>query len=63
MTRIRHPERVANGVGADRPQLLEREFRAERNRHLLESMVGRRSLDLNAEEVVADIRGGREVDE
>ena len=39
--------------------LLEREFRAERNRHLLESMVGHRSLDMSIEEVVAEARAGR----
>lgn len=43
--------------------LLEREFRAERNRHLLESLVGHRNLDLDAEEVVAEIRSLREDDE
>lgn len=40
--------------------LLEREFRAERNRHLLESMVGHRGLGLDAQEVIAEIRAGRE---
>ncbi len=43
--------------------LLEREFRAERNRHLIESLVGRRTLAMDAEEVVAEIRAGREADE
>jgi plasmid stability protein len=43
--------------------LLEREFRAERNKHLLESLIGHRSLDLSADEVVAEIRAGREDDE
>ncbi|MQY19032.1 FitA-like ribbon-helix-helix domain-containing protein [Nocardia macrotermitis] len=43
--------------------LLERELRSERNRHLLESMVGHRGLDLDADEVVAEIRDGREDDE
>ncbi len=43
--------------------LLEREFRAERNRHLLESMAGHRSLDMSIEEVVAEVRAGREDDE
>lgn len=43
--------------------LLEREFRAERNRHLLESLVGRRSLAMSADEIVDEIRGGREDDE
>ncbi len=40
--------------------LLEREFRAERNRALLESMVGHRGLTMNADEVVSEIRRGRE---
>lgn len=40
--------------------LLEREFRAERNSELLASMAGHRSLDMTADEVVADIRLGRE---
>ncbi|WP_282778456.1 hypothetical protein [Nocardia sp. CC201C] len=43
--------------------LLEREFRAERNKHLLESLVGRRSLAMSADEVVEEIRNGREDDE
>ncbi|MGV0740876.1 FitA-like ribbon-helix-helix domain-containing protein [Mycolicibacterium sp. XJ870] len=43
--------------------LLEREFRAERNKQLLERMVEHRSLDLTAEDVVATIRDGREGDE
>jgi len=43
--------------------LLEREFRAERNRLLLESTIGHRSLSLGAEDVVAEIRCGRERDE
>jgi plasmid stability protein len=40
--------------------LLEREFRAERNKQLLESLAEHRSLDLSAEEVVREIRRGRE---
>jgi plasmid stability protein len=43
--------------------LLEREFRAERNRQLLESLVGRRSLTMDTDAVVAEIRTGREGDE
>ncbi|MEV6136360.1 hypothetical protein AB0L63_09915 [Nocardia sp. NPDC051990] len=43
--------------------LLERELRAERNKHLLESLTGHRSLGLGAEDVVEEIRGGREDDE
>ncbi len=42
--------------------LLEREFRAERNSRLLESLAAHRSLDLSAEEVVREIRRGREDD-
>lgn len=40
--------------------LLEREFRAARNSQLLASMAGHRSLDMSVEEVVAEIRRGRE---
>ncbi len=40
--------------------LLEREFRAERNRQLIESLVGRRSLTMDADAVVAQIRTDRE---
>ncbi len=43
--------------------LLEREFRAERNRLLLENTGRHRSLKLSAEDVVAEIRSGRERDE
>ncbi|MEV2226701.1 hypothetical protein AB0E01_43665 [Nocardia vinacea] len=43
--------------------LLERELRAERNKHLLESLTGHRSLGISAEDVVEEIRGGREDDE
>lgn len=43
--------------------LLEREFRAERNKHLLETLVGRRSLSMSADEAVEEIGGGREDDE
>ena len=43
--------------------LLEREFRAERNKDLLESLTKHRTLDLSAQEVVRDIRQGREEDE
>lgn len=42
--------------------LLEREFRAERNRRLLEGLTAHRGLDLRAEDVVAEIRAGRESD-
>lgn len=40
--------------------MLEREFRAERNRQVIESLVGRRSLTMDADTVVAEIRSGRE---
>lgn len=43
--------------------LLEREFRAEHNKHLLESLASHRTLDLSAEEVVREIRRGRGEDE
>jgi antitoxin FitA len=40
--------------------LLEREFRAERNRRLFESLAPHRTLGLDAESVVEYIRAGRE---
>ncbi|WP_063047359.1 FitA-like ribbon-helix-helix domain-containing protein [Nocardia pseudovaccinii] len=43
--------------------LLEREWRAERNKYLLESLTGHRSLGMGAEDVVEEIRGGRDDDE
>ena len=43
--------------------LLQREFRAERNRKLLENLAQHRSLDLSAQEVVREIRRGREDDD
>ena len=43
--------------------MLEREFRAERNKRLIENLTSHRSLDLSAEEVVREIRRGREEDE
>ncbi|WP_281186220.1 hypothetical protein [Nocardia crassostreae] len=43
--------------------MLEREYRAERNEHLLEGLVDRRSLAMSADEVVEKIRRGREDDE
>ncbi len=43
--------------------LLQREFRAERNRQLLENLAQHRSLDLSAQEVVREIRRGREDDD
>ena len=41
-------------------ELLEREFRAERNKRLFERLTAHRTLDLDADEVVDYIRGGRE---
>ena len=43
-------------------ELLEREFRAERNKSLFERLTPHRTLDLDADEVVEYIRGGREDD-
>lgn len=44
-------------------ELLEREFRAERNRHMFDGLVAHRTLDLAADDVVEVIRSGREGDE
>jgi hypothetical protein len=41
-------------------ELLEREFRAERNKRLFESLAPHRTLTLDVDEVVEYIRGGRE---
>jgi hypothetical protein len=41
-------------------ELLEREFRAERNKSLFEGLTPHRTLDLDVDEVVEYIRGGRE---
>jgi len=41
-------------------ELLEREYRAERNKRLFESLAPHRTLTLDADEVVEYIRGGRE---
>lgn len=43
-------------------ELLEREFRAERNRLLFDRLAPNRTLDLDVEEVVEYIRNGREDD-
>lgn len=43
-------------------ELLEREFRAERNKHLFDSLAPHRTLDLAVDEVVEVIRSGREGD-
>jgi plasmid stability protein len=40
--------------------LLEREYRAERNKRLLESLARHRSLDMDVQQVVDEIRAGRE---
>jgi hypothetical protein len=40
-------------------ELLEREFRAERNKHLFDGLASHRTLGLDAEEVVEVIRAGR----
>jgi hypothetical protein len=42
--------------------LLEREFRAERNKRLLKSLATHRSLEMDVQEVVDEIRAGREGD-
>jgi len=44
-------------------ELLEREFRAERNKHLFESMAPHRSLSMDVGAVVQLIRAGREGDD
>ncbi len=43
-------------------EMLEREFRATRNRQLFDSLASRRSLSLDANEVVNLIHTGREHD-
>jgi hypothetical protein len=43
-------------------ELLEREFRAERNKRLFENLTPHRTLTLDVDEVVEYIRGGREDD-
>jgi plasmid stability protein len=42
--------------------LLEREYRAERNKHLFERLTPHRALDLDVDEVVEYVRRGREDD-
>jgi hypothetical protein len=42
--------------------LLEREFRAERNKRIFERLAPHRTLDLGVDDVVEYIRGGREDD-
>ena len=44
-------------------ELLEREFRAERNRQLFEGLAPHRTLSLGVDEIVADIRRDREEDD
>jgi antitoxin FitA len=41
-------------------ELLEREYRAERNKRLFDQLAPHRSLDLDVDEVVGHIRQGRE---
>lgn len=43
-------------------EILEREFRAERNKHLFDNLVTHRSLSLDVDDVVSHIRAGRESD-
>ena len=43
-------------------EILEREYRAERNSRLFDQLISHRSLALDAEDVVAYIRAGREGD-
>lgn len=41
-------------------ELLEREFRAERNKHLFDELATHRSLSLDVDDVVEIIRAGRD---
>jgi hypothetical protein len=43
-------------------EVLEREFRAERNKHLFDNLATHRSLSLDVDDVVGLIRAGRESD-
>lgn len=43
-------------------EILEREFRAERNKHLFDNLATHRSLSLDVDDVVGLIRAGRESD-
>jgi plasmid stability protein len=43
-------------------EILDREYRAERNAHLFDGLASHRSLALGAQEIVDDIRAGREDD-
>jgi plasmid stability protein len=43
-------------------EILEREFRAERNKHLFDNLATHRSLSLDVDDVVDLIRAGREGD-
>jgi len=40
-------------------ELLEREYRAERNKHLFDQLAPHRALDLDVDDVVELIRQGR----
>jgi plasmid stability protein len=41
-------------------EILEREYRAERNARLFDQLVSHRSLDLDAQDIVDYIRSGRD---
>lgn len=41
-------------------EILEREFRAEQNKHLFDDLAAHRSLSMDANDVVELIRAGRE---
>ena len=43
-------------------EVLEREFRAEQNKHLFDNLATHRSLSLDVDDVVGLIRAGRESD-
>ena len=43
-------------------EILEREYRAERNTHLFDQLISHRSLALDAQDIVDYIRAGREGD-
>jgi antitoxin FitA len=43
-------------------EILEREFRAERNKQLFDNLATHRSLSLDVDDVVDLIRAGRETD-
>lgn len=51
---------VGQSVQAYLREMLEREYRAEQNKHLFDDLAAHRSLGLDADDVVALIRAGRE---